>query len=706
MELTSDTLLHERYKIVRKLGQGGMGAVYEAYDTTLETKVAVKCNFSPAQESVEQFLQEARLLAALKHPNLPRVTDYFVIGSEQYLVMDFIPGKDLNERIKADGAFELDEVLSLSEKLCDALAYLHRQNPPVIHRDVKPANIKITPEGNVFLVDFGIAKASGSAQETASGASGYTPGFAPPEQYGQGRTGGFSDQFSLAATIYTLLATIKPADSIERLMGKSTLIPIQELSKNVKPNVADALSKALALKPENRFASILDFRKALMDPTFKLSEIERQATSANITQRNPRKEDSQSLTGATILVGEKKKRKVKGWVIGLIISAGVLCIGLIVSVVFIIAFRGGKLDFLKPAADKPVVVIPTQAETTAPVVVEPTELGDNIPTEEMPEETEVVEQPVPTVEVTPTSQPEMVGGSGVIVFVSDRGGDGFQQIWTMRVSQYSNGDILAEDTQQLTFDPGDKDNPVWSPDGKLIAYSGQGTAANGKDIWVMNADGSDQVNLTSYNGDEFDPVWSPDGKSIVFTHHSRSEGSLKILQLVKISSEGFNRLRISEDFIESQPTFSPDGNYLVYVIHASSHEYLYIRNRFDDFENPEKFDVRELFGELGEVADPEISPDGKSLVYTRLNGNNQQIVMITFSEITSFGARNIQSFDVSTEVHDFGASWSDDMRWLAFTSSRDGGDEEIYIMTTAGRPQINLTNRVGVDRSPDWLPLP
>lgn len=103
MELIPDTLLYDRYKILNKLGQGGMGAVYLAYDTRLESQVAVKSNFNPAPESVEQFLQEARLLASLKHPNLPRVIDYFVIGNEQYLVMDFIPGDDLSKRLKTSG---------------------------------------------------------------------------------------------------------------------------------------------------------------------------------------------------------------------------------------------------------------------------------------------------------------------------------------------------------------------------------------------------------------------------------------------------------------------------------------------------------------------------------------------------------------------------------------------------------------------------
>lgn len=706
MELSADTLLHERYKIMRKLGQGGMGAVYEAFDTTLDTKVAVKTNFSPAQDSVEQFLHEARLLASLKHPNLPRVTDYFVIGTEQYLVMDFIEGKDLNERLKEGGPMEVNNVMSWAEKLTGAIEYLHRQDPPVIHRDIKPANIKITPERQVFLVDFGIAKSSGTAQETASGASGYTPGFAPPEQYGHGRTGPFSDQYSLAATIYTLLTTVKPADSIERLMGKATLVPVNEINKNVPANIVDAIQKALSMHPGDRFASIGDFRKALNDPKFRLGEAERDASNANITQRPPAKTLEVPTPVPSVVSPQKAKKKVKGWVIALIIVGVLLCLGAIGTLIGVFALRIIPLDLLKPKV--PV----TEVVTEIPAVVETTALPDAIPTVTPGAETEAVtEQPMeiasPTATVEPTSEPmEPVGGSGLIVFVSDRADGVTQQIWTMRVSQSGSGEIVADEYTQLTFNEGNKDFPGWSPDGSKIVYSAPGYGSNGLDIWIMNADGTNRENLTNHAGDEYEPVWSPDGKTIVFTTHTRTEGTQKILQLYSIGVDGTNRTRISLDFIESHATFSPDGKYLVYVIHATNHDYLFIRNKFDDFTKPEKFDAREIFGMLGEVADPEFSPDGNSLVYTQLDGSSKKIVMITFTSLDSFGARGIQSFDVSDGSNDFAATWSDDMRWLALTSIRDGGDLEIYIMTTAGRPQVNLTNRVGVDKSPDWMPVP
>ena len=222
----------------------------------------------------------------------------------------------------------------------------------------------------------------------------------------------------------------------------------------------------------------------------------------------------------------------------------------------------------------------------------------------------------------------------------------------------------------------------------------------------MDSDGGNPQNITDHKGDEFDPVWAPDGNLIVFTYHSRTDGSKKIYQLFWVKPDGSERIRISEDFVESQATFSPDGKYLVFVISASSHDYLFIRSDYDGFTTPEKFDVRTIFGKLGEVADPEFSPDGKQLVYTRMEGSSSRIVLITFSEVHRKGARGIKEFDVSTEKSDMSPAWSADMRWLAFTSTRDGGDFEVYIMTTAGRPQINLTNRPGVDKSPDWKPIP
>jgi serine/threonine protein kinase len=172
MPLAPGSILRDRYRIEDQLGKGGMGAVYMAHDLALDLRVAVKENLNLNPESEDQFLREARLLAELRHPNLPRVTDYFVMESRQYLVMDYIAGEDLHEYTKVQPP-TVNEVLNWADQVCSALAYLHSQSPPVIHRDVKPANLKLQPDGSVVLVDFGLAKTSDQAI-TATGARGLT----------------------------------------------------------------------------------------------------------------------------------------------------------------------------------------------------------------------------------------------------------------------------------------------------------------------------------------------------------------------------------------------------------------------------------------------------------------------------------------------------------------------------------------------------
>src|SRR5512141_2379322 len=159
MTLERDTILHRRYRIVEILGQGGMGSVYRAVDETLGVDVAVKENLFTTDEYARQFRLEAVILANLRHPNLPRVSDHFELGDQgQYLVMDFIEGEDLRNRMDRLGMISEEDATQIGAAICDALNYLHSRKPPILHRDIKPGNVKITPEGHIFLVDFGLAK--------------------------------------------------------------------------------------------------------------------------------------------------------------------------------------------------------------------------------------------------------------------------------------------------------------------------------------------------------------------------------------------------------------------------------------------------------------------------------------------------------------------------------------------------------------------
>ena len=152
------TILKERYKITKQLGTGGMGEVFLADDLTLETQVAVKINYNLNDTSSAQFIREARLLASLKHPNLPRVIDYFTDNNCQYLVMDFIPGDDLKTIVERRDKIKPEMIIKWAVELGTALTYLHNHKPPIFHRDIKPANIKLTPSGEVVLVDLALPR--------------------------------------------------------------------------------------------------------------------------------------------------------------------------------------------------------------------------------------------------------------------------------------------------------------------------------------------------------------------------------------------------------------------------------------------------------------------------------------------------------------------------------------------------------------------
>lgn len=269
--LHADTVLQDRYRIVRQLGRGGMGAVYEAVDERLGITVALKETLSSEDSMRKQFEREARLLAGMQHPALPRVSDHFVEGSRAFLVMQFIEGVDLARIIaQQPGPFPREQVIVWADQLLDALIYLHSRDRQVIHRDIKPHNLKLTATGQIALLDFGLAKAQASDPSvTASQAFfGYTRHYAPLEQIQDQRTDPRSDIYALGATLYHLLTGIKPPDAMVRAAavvngGADPLRPADQIHEAVGPQLTAILNKALAQKPEDRYENANEFREAL-----------------------------------------------------------------------------------------------------------------------------------------------------------------------------------------------------------------------------------------------------------------------------------------------------------------------------------------------------------------------------------------------------------------------------------------------------------
>ncbi|HLE22972.1 MAG TPA: serine/threonine-protein kinase [Anaerolineales bacterium] len=276
--LTPGTTLRDRYVIDHAIGRGGMGAIYQAEDGRLPGRIcAVKeVDYDPdlperlRDESREQFYREASVLARLDHPNLPKVSDYFTEGGRDYLVMDFVPGEDLKSLMddarRAQRFLEPPLVVDWALQLLDALDYMHHQDPPVIHRDIKPGNVKRTPTGLVKLVDFGLVKQMLPDEMTVTVIQGRgTALYTPLEQYGgdSGHTEPRSDLYALGATIYHLLTNQPPAEAKERFLRPESLVPPRRINQAIDPEVDHALMWAMALHPDERPGDASTFREAL-----------------------------------------------------------------------------------------------------------------------------------------------------------------------------------------------------------------------------------------------------------------------------------------------------------------------------------------------------------------------------------------------------------------------------------------------------------
>jgi len=272
MPLSPGQIVNNRYRIARVLGQGGMGTVYRAWDLSLNIPVALKelvpePGIDPATlaQLRAQFRREAQVLASLVHPNLPRVTNYFEWGGNSYLVMDFIEGESLDTLIARQGPLPEAQVVKWAGQLLSALAACHAQR--IVHRDIKPQNIIIRPNGQAVLVDFGLVKLwdprHPQTQRIIRGMG--TREYASPEHfYLKGRhTEPRSDLYSLGATLYHALTGYEPPSAIDRWAKTASLVPPRNLGTNVRPQVEAVVLRAMALDPNYRFQYAQEMASAL-----------------------------------------------------------------------------------------------------------------------------------------------------------------------------------------------------------------------------------------------------------------------------------------------------------------------------------------------------------------------------------------------------------------------------------------------------------
>ncbi|MBV7328889.1 serine/threonine protein kinase [Chloroflexi bacterium TSY] len=311
--LEPGTTLRDRYEISELVGQGGGGAVYKATDQRLEGRIcAIKENVplinaqtsDELEKMAEQFRAEASILARLDHPNLPKVSDYFSIDGREYLVMDYVSGRDLQEIIRQaqrrGEKLKESEVLGWAMQLLDAIEYLHSQDPPVLHKDIKPANIKVTPHGIIKLVDFGLVKfLQDDDSRTVTVIQGRgTAAYTPLEQYGSGTgfTDTRSDIYSFAATLYHLLAGDPPIDAKERFLHPGSLVSLRQINPSISPRVERSIFQGLSMHPNERPSSARSMRDLLVGSKMPLPP-------ATVTIENPTKGWLTIIKENLVLVG-------------------------------------------------------------------------------------------------------------------------------------------------------------------------------------------------------------------------------------------------------------------------------------------------------------------------------------------------------------------------------------------------------------------
>ncbi len=273
--LAQNTLIQNRYLVVHLIGKGGMGEVYLSVDQRLGSAVALKRTYFAGDEMLgNAFEREARTLARMRHPVLPKVSDHFGEGEEQYLVMEHIAGEDLSKRLEAaQKPFPVSWVMFWADQLLDALSYLHSHEPAIVHRDIKPQNLKLTDDNHIILLDFGLSKTStGQTHLSSSGSTGsvvgYTPHYAPMEQIRGIGTDARSDLYSLSATLYQMLTNVVPDDALSRadamLNGLSDPIAAPHtINPEVPVAVSEVLLKGMEVSQERRYGTAREMQKEL-----------------------------------------------------------------------------------------------------------------------------------------------------------------------------------------------------------------------------------------------------------------------------------------------------------------------------------------------------------------------------------------------------------------------------------------------------------
>ncbi len=729
--------LKGRYRIEALIGRGGMAEVYKAWDLRRQHHVAVKVMREDLAEDVEflrRFRREAEALAALAHENIVRFYSFERDGRLAFIVMGYVEGSTLRGRIldAEEQPLPLDEALSVARQVCAALHYAHGEN--VLHRDVKPGNIMIRPDSLVLVADFGIAKAADAA--TATTVMPGTPAYMSPEQCRSEPLDPRTDVYSLGIVVYEMLAGRRPfvgdthattGSTRERIRWEQVHAdppPLRGLNPGVPPGVEAAVLKALAKEPGDRWPSVLAFWQALEKALGSAAEPVPAAAAVPVAMRpiaSPQQQRaavrSVAQQGATSQPLHQPAQRVAlppwAWVAG----------GTLLAAMVIVAF----LLLSRPTPEPPLTATPTEvvivqvttsvpapgstatatqtptpthtphpADTHTPTATDtayPTDTHTPIATDTaQPTDTHTptatdthtpvvptdtprptrTPSPLPTrTPIPPTATPDQ--GADRIAFASYR--DGNSEIYVM------NAD--GSDQTRLTSNAAADEFPTWLPDGNRIGFD---SARDGNyEVYVMNADGSGVSRLTYDPTRDWDAAWSPDGQRIAFTCGGQTANA----EICIMDSDGSHRVNLTNYWDrDMEPAWSPDGRRIAFMSVRDGYWSILVMNADGSGQ------TRLTEGEVD--LSPAWSSDGQRIAFTSRRSGWRQIYTMNADGSGLVRLTNHQA-------HDYSPTWSPDGRRIAFVSERDG-NAEIYVMNADGSGQTRLTSNQTSDDAPAWSP--